>query len=441
MLKDGISATSVSGYYTSGQVDTLLEDYYTETEFSQIITGYSVTGHQHVESDITDLDKYTTGQVNTILEDYYTETEFGQIITGYSITGHQHIESDITDFDKYTTGEVNTLFSGYYTSGQVDVILENYYTETEFGEIITGYSITGHSHIESDITDLDKYTTGEINTLLDGYLPSGAYYTEGETEAILTGFYTPLSEYNTHSGTSSIHFLESAIDKYTQSEVQSLLSGHDNLHTGTFYTETETESILSGFYTPLSTYNTHSGTVDAHHTRYTDAEAEAVSINNLSEDGSPQLGANLDVLNYSLFSSTHTIVSFTDAIDAISTVASRFSRNTGEVLQIRSTEVEGSGGTPDAVEVYISFMDNDDKVATVGNNSDGDLYLNTLVSGRKIKAGNELDMNTHKITSLTNGSSAQDACAYGQLTSHTGASNPHSGSASTTDLADYLPLV
>jgi len=53
---------------------------------------------------------------------------------------HTHNELDITDLDKYTQAEVDSL--------------------------VAGKSDIGHAHTETDITDLDKYTTGEVDIFL-----------------------------------------------------------------------------------------------------------------------------------------------------------------------------------------------------------------------------------------------------------------------------------
>jgi hypothetical protein len=55
---------------------------------------------------------------------------------------HTHTESNITDLDKYTQAEVTTL--------------------------LAGKADTSHTHTESDITDLDKYTQAQVDALIAG---------------------------------------------------------------------------------------------------------------------------------------------------------------------------------------------------------------------------------------------------------------------------------
>jgi len=63
----------------------------------------------------------------------------------------------------------------YYTETEVDTLLSNksdtshthdsrYYTESETDNLLSGKSDTEHTHTESDITDLDHYTTSDFNT-------------------------------------------------------------------------------------------------------------------------------------------------------------------------------------------------------------------------------------------------------------------------------------
>ena len=56
--------------------------------------------HQHVEADITDLDKYSQSEVDILLLDKVSLADSDL---------HQHTESDITDLDKYTTSEADAL--------------------------------------------------------------------------------------------------------------------------------------------------------------------------------------------------------------------------------------------------------------------------------------------------------------------------------------------
>ena len=66
-----------------------------QTDLQSALDAKAASSHNHVEADITDLDKYTESEVDTLL-------------SGKSDTGHTHTESDITDLGSYLediTGE------------------------------------------------------------------------------------------------------------------------------------------------------------------------------------------------------------------------------------------------------------------------------------------------------------------------------------------------
>jgi hypothetical protein len=67
--------------------------------------------------------------------------------TGFSPTVHTHVETDVTDLDKYTQTEVDTISGTLQT--QID-----------------GKADDPHTHVEVDITDLDKYTQTEVDQRL-----------------------------------------------------------------------------------------------------------------------------------------------------------------------------------------------------------------------------------------------------------------------------------
>jgi len=83
---------------------------------------------------------------------------------------HTHVESDITDLDKYTQAEVNQLLGNKsdvgHTHLEADITDLDKYTQTEVDNLLAGKSNTGHTHLEADITDLDKYTQQEVDNAL-----------------------------------------------------------------------------------------------------------------------------------------------------------------------------------------------------------------------------------------------------------------------------------
>jgi len=86
---------------------------------------------------------------------------------------------------------------------------------------------------------------------------------------------------------------------YTPPVLSGLSGDTDDISEGStnlYYTDTR-------FDTRLGTKTTDNLTEGSTNLYYTDARAQAVSINNVSEDTTPQLGGNLDVLNHTIISS------------------------------------------------------------------------------------------------------------------------------------------
>ena len=117
-------------------------------------------------------------------------------ITQLLVDGWNNAVSHISDAIKHITSEERTLWN-----------------------TVSGKADTTHAHVETDITDLDKYTKLEIDNLLSGKAPSvhnhdDSYYTTGEVDTALSGK-APLS--HDHDGR-----------YFTESETTGLLSGKEN---------------------------------------------------------------------------------------------------------------------------------------------------------------------------------------------------------------------
>ncbi|QQV89928.1 tail protein [Cellulophaga phage Calle_3] len=176
---------------------------------------YSLLGHTHTESDIIDLGDYlesvnisdinTTGSANsnTFLrgdgvwaDASNVDSVFGRggEVTAeegdysgfYSLLGHTHDSSEITDFNSELSGKNNT--TEYTPTGDYNVSTKKYVDDSiasynlvtgvfgrdgevtaEEGDYSGFYSLLGHTHLESDITDLGDYlesvNIGDINAL------------------------------------------------------------------------------------------------------------------------------------------------------------------------------------------------------------------------------------------------------------------------------------
>jgi hypothetical protein len=120
-------------YYTETEVDTISGTLQTD------IDGKSDTDHLHDDR-------------------YYTESEVDDLIT--TISGKLDDHNELNNLDYASSGH-----TGFQPAG-------DYLTDIEFttcsGTLqsqIDGKSDTGHTHTESDITNLDKYTQSEVNTI------------------------------------------------------------------------------------------------------------------------------------------------------------------------------------------------------------------------------------------------------------------------------------
>jgi hypothetical protein len=94
------------------------------------------------------------------------------------------------------------------------------------------YAPSVHTHTESQITDLDKYTQSETDTLLAGkatldHNHDGRYYQKSEVETKLTG---KSDNTHTHAELHS-HSNKTVIDKLTQTHIDSLDNGLSSGHT------------------------------------------------------------------------------------------------------------------------------------------------------------------------------------------------------------------
>ena len=137
----GTQTVDLSGYYTSAQVDALLnglpvaghthdDRYYTEAEIdgkiqtiNTAISGKAASGHTHDDR-------------------YYTETEIDTALSGKSNTGHSHAMTDVTGLDSALSGKANAS----HTHTQSDV--------TGLETALLGKAPASHTHTKSQITDL-----------------------------------------------------------------------------------------------------------------------------------------------------------------------------------------------------------------------------------------------------------------------------------------------
>jgi hypothetical protein len=150
-------------------------------------TTVSVSGHTHSYTDITNWASGIDSTLSTLLVagDYINldhDTNLGTLTISasglqpsgnYSLVGHTHIASNISDFNSSVSGLLpvkNVVGSGYAVVSSSSGV----YTISTSGLQPSGnYSLVGHSHTTSDITDFNSGVSGLLpvkNVLGSGYV-------------------------------------------------------------------------------------------------------------------------------------------------------------------------------------------------------------------------------------------------------------------------------
>jgi hypothetical protein len=98
----------------------------------------------------------------------------------YSKIGHTHHEVDIIDLDKYTKAEVDALIAavrGDLDDHIADTNNPHEVTYSQLPDKPTVFPPEDHTHTESEIVDLDKYSQAEVDNLLDEKMDTSVYDT------------------------------------------------------------------------------------------------------------------------------------------------------------------------------------------------------------------------------------------------------------------------
>lgn len=215
-LKTLINASAKIFPISQDMVDNSLNpDNYEYGKIERSIYRWSGTAWEYIVADDIDIDWSDINNKPTVFApDVHTHSELHShtnksvidTITQLLIDGWNSAVSHISDAIKHITAEERTLWN-----------------------TVSGKADTTHAHVETDITDLDKYTKLETDNLLSDKAPSvhnhdDSYYTTGEVDTALSGK-APLS--HDHDGR-----------YYTESETNTLLGGkadlvhsHTDLHT------------------------------------------------------------------------------------------------------------------------------------------------------------------------------------------------------------------
>ncbi|MCK4529384.1 hypothetical protein KAW18_18625, partial [candidate division WOR-3 bacterium] len=318
-------------YYTESEIDTISGTLQTD------IDGKANTSHNHTSTDITDFNEATDDRVNNLLVggDNITLTYDDNVntltISGSAGNGGVSNHSSLTELDYASAGHTGFQPAGDYAtdselttlSGNLQTNIDGksdtshlhddrYYTESEIdtisGSLNTAKSDVGHSHTESDISDLDKYTQAEVDGLITtisgklddhnemnnldyassghtGFQPSGDYATDSELTSTSGVLQTDIDgKSNTGHTHDDRYYTETELNNgqldnryYTESEVDTISgtlqtnidgkSDTNHTHDNRYYTESEVDTISGTLQTDIDTRAVSSG---AEHDSFSD---------------------------------------------------------------------------------------------------------------------------------------------------------------------------
>ena len=176
--------------------------------------------------------------------------------TGFAPTSHSHTESNISDLDKYTESEVDTI-SGSLNStidGKSDTSHlhdDRYYTESEVDTLLT--TISGNLDDHNELNNLDYVSSGHT-----GFQPSGDYTTESEVDTISGSLQTNIDG---KSDTGHLHddryYTESEVNTISGS-LQTNIDGKSDTshnHDDRYYTESEVDVLITTISGKLDDHN------------------------------------------------------------------------------------------------------------------------------------------------------------------------------------------
>ena len=190
-LTDVVSATSTDKFVLvangSGYVGRAL----LEADISDF-GSYSIVGHSHVASDITDFDTEVSTNSSVVLNTAkVTFPGFGTLNGDYGYTEAVHTASDITDFDTEVSNNSSVVLNTAKT------------TFPGFGTLNGDYGYTEAVHTASDITDFDTEVSNNSSVVSNtakvtfpgfGTLNGDYGYTEAvHTASDITDFDTEVS--------------------------------------------------------------------------------------------------------------------------------------------------------------------------------------------------------------------------------------------------------
>jgi len=198
-LKDALDAVDVRVVTLENAENTFALDYYNKTEVDSRLTSMGLTidglpyagqisslttrigdvetdttsksdiGHAHSISDVTGLQASLDGKA-TSAELSATRTDLTTAINSKVSAGHTHVMADITDLEDFDLSIYAKLtdLDGIANSSHQHLVADItdigtvYYNKSEIDSKISDIDNL-HTHVEADITDLDKYTQAQTN--------------------------------------------------------------------------------------------------------------------------------------------------------------------------------------------------------------------------------------------------------------------------------------
>ena len=382
---------TVSGSGTEGRDVTL-----TLPSDVQIANDLTVAGNLTVNGTLTSLD--TT---NLDIEDNLFQLNAG--LTGLPVNdsgmlinrGNQNNGIFMWDesVDKFTMGLTTADGS---STGNI--------TLASLGTLVANLEGSVIGNVTGQVSDISNFTTANLteNTNL--------YYTQTRFDTAFTAKSTSdLSE------GSNLYYTDARFDtRLASKDTDDVSEGTSNL----YYTSARFNSAFSG----KSTSDLSEGT----NLYYTDARVQAVSINNVVEDTSPQLGGNLDLNSSDITGTgdiniTGTITSSGNITGTLATAAQPNITSVGTLTGLTTTGDINLGDDDKAIFGAGSDLQiyHDGSNSYVNEQGTGSLYLNTT-NGAGVfltSAGENLaQFNSNGAVTLYHDNSAKLATASGGVT-------------------------
>jgi hypothetical protein len=209
-VDDRVSQLLVAGPYINLNYNDNLDTLTITATGLQPSGNYANAIHTHTINDITNFNSGVSGLLPGISGSEYITTLFTNNIytigvTGlqpsgnYSIVGHTHTSSNITDFNSSVSGLLPSVSGSGYV---ITSFANNIYTVSVTGLQPSGdYSVNGHSHIISDVSGLQNALDGvndvvevaDYEALLSTVGTSGTIYITLDTNKIYRYVSSPYS--------------------------------------------------------------------------------------------------------------------------------------------------------------------------------------------------------------------------------------------------------